>query len=300
MENESLEHLSRDELVARLRAAEATVATLQGERTDTTFVDQLRAILADLATTGHLAAPASRTGLLELIVGTAAQVLAARAAVLYLRDHEANTLTFTVAVGKAHELAGLLPQTFPMGIGIAGWVAATGQPVARSDVASDPRFPLALAQELGYVPQTTMCLPLRSADEVIGVIQLFDKNGGEPFTPGDMELFEQFAAAAAVALEQSQLLGDLRELFVVLLRRARDGSGGEQQLEETLRAQAAGFAARTVQGARYRDALEIAALVGEIGGHGPAASQHARQVLASLVEYLRAESSRATTRGWLT
>jgi sigma-B regulation protein RsbU (phosphoserine phosphatase) len=64
-----------------------------------------------------------------MIVETAARVISARAGSLFLIDAEKQELTFEVALGeKAQQVKEL---RVPMGDGIAGLVAAMGQPGAR-------------------------------------------------------------------------------------------------------------------------------------------------------------------------
>src|SRR3954469_14524911 len=157
---------------------------------DSEFAAQLRQSLIRMAAAGQLTAPVAHTDVLDLIVGTAAQVLGAQAASLYLIDRAANELVFEVALGESAAQARKF--RVPVGQGIAGWVALSGQPVARSDVAQDARFAGGIAERIGYVPRTVLCLPLRSGDDVIGVIELFDKTNGQPFSAGDMQVLEQF------------------------------------------------------------------------------------------------------------
>jgi GAF domain-containing protein len=304
MATDSIENLSHEALVTRLRRVEAE---LRLERADSRFADDLRQGLLHLGTTAQLAAPIGQGELLRLIVGTAAQVLAARVAVLYLIDREANELVLELALGEPVEEArrrGRLPANAgrlraPLGTGIAGWVAISGQPVARSDVAQDPRFPRAIAERIGYLPETTLCLPLRAGDTVIGVIQLFDKAGGESFTTDDMQLLEQFGAAAAIALEQARLVHDLTQVFGAVLRGLLAGDAGGSAPGRALETDAAAFAERVTQSERYREALEIARLVSEIGSYEPDAGRHCKAVLASLAALLREQASRSTAGGWL-
>src|SRR3954470_9245507 len=192
-------HGGAGDLAARLRQAEATVAEqareiagLRGQLADAEFADELRQALVRHDQAGAWVGPAVHNELLEMIVRTAARVMDARAATLYLVDYETDEMVFGVAVGPGSE--DIEPFRMPLGVGIAGWAAATGQPVAVSDASQDPRFAAGVAQGMGYVPKSVLCIPLRSGQAVVGVIQLFDKAGGHPFTAVDMELLGQFAS----------------------------------------------------------------------------------------------------------
>lgn len=290
------------ELTARLRRAEAQLAEQERELTalrqrlaDATFADALRQALVRLGAAGQLAAPVQPTELLDLIIATAAQVLQARAASLFLIDHETQELVFEVALGESAARA--RRYRVPLGQGIAGWVAATGQPLAVADATQDPRFARSLAQSIGYIPKSVLCIPLRQGERVIGVVELFDKRDGQPFSPADMELLAQFASQAAVAIEQSRVVRDLTLLFRVILQGLLPGGDEEEALRRVLEAHVAEFTQRTAQSAQYRDALAIAQLAGAISRHGPAARQLARQVLASVAQYLQARTELEMGRG---
>src|SRR5690242_4110478 len=81
------------------------------------FGEDLRDALATAATAGTIAAPVTHSRLLEMIVETAADVIDANAASLFLIDREAQELTFEVALGeKAEEVKKF---RVPLGKGLA-------------------------------------------------------------------------------------------------------------------------------------------------------------------------------------
>src|SRR3954468_9313166 len=76
----------------------------------------------------EIAAPASHQRLLEMLVETAASVISARAAALFLIDERAGDLVFQVGRGgKADEVKKI---RVLLGHGIAGGVALSGMPLA--------------------------------------------------------------------------------------------------------------------------------------------------------------------------
>ena len=295
---------SPGELAARLRQAEARLAEqeqeigeLRRQLADETFADELRQALVRIGAAGQLAAPVAYNELLDMIITTAAQVLHAKAASLFLIDHETQELVFEVALGESAAVA--RRYRVPLGQGIAGWVAASGQPLAIADASQDPRFARGMAQSIGYIPKSILCVPLRSGELVMGVVELFDKLDGQPFTPADMELLGQFASEAAVAIEQSRVVRDLTLLFRVILQGMLPGGDEEAALRAALDTHAAEFTERTAQSEHYRDALSITHLVSEISGHGPGARHLAQQVLASVNEYLHSQAHVHAGGGWL-
>lgn len=291
------------ELTARLRQAETRIAEqereigeLRRQAADASFADELRQALVRIGAAGQLTAPVAYNELLDMIITTAAQVLQAKAASLFLIDHETQELVFEVALGESAAVARRF--RVPLGQGIAGWVAATGQPLAIADASQDPRFARTMAQSIGYIPKSILCIPLRQGELVMGVVELFDKLDGQPFTPLDMELLAQFASEAAVAIEQGRAVRDLTLLFRVILQGLLPGGSEEDALRSALEAHAAEFTERTAQSEQYRDALAITHLVSEISAHGPPARQLTQQVLASVAEYLRGQSNLHGAGGW--
>ena len=153
----------------RIAALEAEVAALRAATPDADGVAaELRARLAEVGAASVLAAPPEHTELLEQIVRTAMHVLNARAGSLYLLDEERDELIFEVALGeRATPLRG---QRVPLGQGVAGWVAATGQALAVADVQQDPRWSQEIGRTVGYMPRTMLAIPLLLRDDVLGVL----------------------------------------------------------------------------------------------------------------------------------
>src|SRR5947209_8210881 len=174
---------------------------LRRQHADARLAEQLRAALIRSSLAGAIAAPVTHSRLLEMIVETAAQVISSQAASLFLIDEERRELVFEVALGQKAE--GVKKFRVPLGHGIAGHVAATGQPTATSG-STDPRQAVEIGETVGYVPRTILCVPLFYADRVIGVLELLDKADEATFTMLDMHVLGLFANMAAVAIEQSR------------------------------------------------------------------------------------------------
>ena len=265
------------------------IARLRRRLANERFAEELREALSLAAAAGTIAAPVTHSRLLELIVATAAQVIAAGAASLFLIDEEREELVFEVALGqKAEEVKKF---RVPLGHGIAGLVAVSGQPMAIAEAASVPRLARDIARSVGYVPRNILCVPLFYNDRVTGVLELLDKAGAASFSAGDMETLGLFANQAAVAIEQSRANRNLGALLGEVLR-SLDGGGGA--LAERARA----FAARTEEeDLTYREALDLAGLVQEIAAAGERERRLCRTVLAGFAEYLRARPGAGAEAG---
>ncbi len=183
----------------------------------------------------------------------------------------------------------------PLGQGIAGWVAASGQAVVRSDLAADPRFVAEATARIGYAPNSMLCLPLNGEDGILGVIELFDKSDGTAFTADDMATLELFSEAAAVAIGQAQVLNDVTRLFAVVLRRLLSDTPDAELLQD----HPAELVARVVETQDYRDAIQIALTAGQIARQGPDARRLCLRVLDDFADYLRGQHNRVTLGGRL-
>jgi len=170
------------------------------------------------------------TALLQSIVDATVALFDAEAASIAIFEREPDRLEFRVAAGE--QGAGAIGLSVPPSKGIAGFVFSTGQPLALSDVMSDPRFDRATAERTGYVPRSIAAVPL--VDErgagTVGVLQLLDKHTSPTFTLRDMELLGVFAAQAAAAIHATRVQRDLDEL----LRQALGRLAGDELAPEAI------------------------------------------------------------------
>ena len=261
------------QLRQRLTELEAENAQL---RSQTAPAVELTQRLAQIGGAAVLTAPAEHSALLEQIVQAAMDVLGAQAGSLYLIDEAAEELVWEVALGP--RAAPLLGQRLPLGQGMAGWVAATGQAIAVADVQQDPRWSQQVGQAVGYLPKTMLAMPLVLADRVIGVLQLLDKNGGNPFDNADMALLGRFANQAAVAIDQSRAIRSL----TAMMRTAFDGLDVEMDVVD-----AAARAVEQVESSpEYQDTIDIARRLGTIIRDGDAGRRLALDVTGAVAKYL--------------
>ncbi|XP_049828954.1 probable 3',5'-cyclic phosphodiesterase pde-5 isoform X1 [Schistocerca gregaria] len=93
---------------------------------------------------------------------------------------------------------------FPVGTGIAGQVALTGEVLNIADAYSDPRFNRTVDQITGYHTRSILCMPIFIRGNIIGVVQMVNKHTGT-FTKEDEEAFEMFAVYCGLALHHAKL-----------------------------------------------------------------------------------------------
>ena len=99
----------------------------------------------------------------------------------------------------------------PMGEGLVGRVAQTGQTIIASDVQTDIRHYKGVDQQTGLNLRSILSVPLRIKDKIIGVIQIVDE-AVDRFNRTHQELVESLAATAAVAIENARLYEETNKL----------------------------------------------------------------------------------------
>jgi HD-GYP domain-containing protein (c-di-GMP phosphodiesterase class II) len=147
--------------------------------------------------------------LLGVVMTEAAKVVDADRCTLFLLDRDRGVLWSKIAQGMdaGKEIR------LPLGVGIAGHVARSGEIVNLADAYADPRFNRAVDDRTGYVTRTLLCVPMRNTrGEVTGVIQALNKEGG-PFTAEDEELLVALGGQAASAIENAVLNEEIQRLF---------------------------------------------------------------------------------------
>lgn len=145
---------------------------------------------------------------LTTVMEETALVLKTEAGSILLLDEESSELVFEAAVGpRSEKMKGL---RFPLGQGIAGWVAREGQPLLVPDVGEDPRFYSDIDGATGFVTRSVLAVPLKVKGKVIGVIEAVNKTEGD-FGQADVALLSSMAQSAAIAIENARLYKDLQD-----------------------------------------------------------------------------------------
>ena len=126
----------------------------------------------------------------------------------------------------------------PIRRGLAGYVVASGQALAVSDVRRDQRFDVTAAESTGYVPTSILAVPVEGDDGPIGVLEVLDRQ------PGSHDLETAARAAQQVALvvrlarsgaEVDTVTSDPRlEELVGLVQQFRKSSGPDRSLAAAL------------------------------------------------------------------
>ncbi len=126
-------------------------------------------------------------------------------------DDKAGELYYAIAVGENTEsLKGL---RVPMGEGVAGWVASTGNPLVVPDVALDPHWSAFANKHPDLKIKSIACVPVRSGNKTLGVIQLLNSK---------LDLLSEYSISflrilcdyAAIAIQNARSMTLIQELTI--------------------------------------------------------------------------------------
>ena len=252
--------------------------------------DELLNQLGELATSlGPAVRPAGTDELLRSLTETARRLFGAAACSLALLSEDESELVYTVAAGQgADDVTGM---RIPVSQGIAGWVVQSGQPIAVSDVATDPRFAREQAEQTGYIPQAIVAVPVETPARLLGVISLLDRDPRRPGAEQDMALLSLFADQAALALASVERFNRMGRVLLDALAEVAGGAdlaevAGGADLADTLRQASARLPEADA------DLTELAATFAALARRGPAERRLALTVLRDIADYLERRPSR--------
>jgi diguanylate cyclase (GGDEF)-like protein len=126
-------------------------------------------------------------------------------------DEASDELYYAIAVGENTEsLKGL---RVPMGEGVAGWVASTGNPLVVPDVALDPHWSAFASKHPDLKIKSIACVPVRSGNKTLGVIQLLNSK---------LDLLSEYSISflrilcdyAAIAIQNARSMTLIQELTI--------------------------------------------------------------------------------------
>lgn len=138
--------------------------------------------------------------ILQAILELIKTQLDAERATAFLNDLRTGKLHARQMSGSQH-----VEIVLEKGVGVAGFVAETGESVLINDTGSDPRFDPSTDRRTGFTTRNMLCVPLRKPEgTLMGSLQAINRREGE-FSGADLSYLESFASLAAVAVEREQL-----------------------------------------------------------------------------------------------
>jgi diguanylate cyclase (GGDEF)-like protein len=131
---------------------------------------------------------------------------------LLLMDTAKPELYFQIATGAG--AAALKDLRIPLGQGVAGWVAQSGEAVVVPDTSKDSRFFSQVDERTKTDTRSIVAVPVRFREQCLGVIELINCIGPEGFSQRDLALLEALADYAAIAIENARHVQRIHELTI--------------------------------------------------------------------------------------
>src|SRR5271154_2312253 len=130
---------------------------------------------------------------------------------LLMVNEPTGELYYAIAVGEnAESLKGL---RVPLGEGVAGWVAATGNPLVVPDVALDPHWSAFANKHPDLKIQSIACVPVRSGNKTLGVIQLLNSKL-DLLSEHSISFLRILCDYAAIAIQNAKSMTLIQELTI--------------------------------------------------------------------------------------
>lgn len=185
-------------------------------KADRELLDTLRRRNDELSTLVEigkaLTSTLSRQDLLNVVMEKVSLLLHSRIWSLLLLDEKTGEMTFEIAVSPAAErLKGL---RLKKGEGIAGWVAEHGEPLLIANVKGDQRFSTQVDEATSYSTKSIICVPLKSKNRIMGVIELVNTEADGSFNESDLPILETIADYVAIAIENALYFEKINELII--------------------------------------------------------------------------------------
>ncbi len=149
---------------------------------------------------------------LTLITRKTAEVMRVDSCSIYLLDASGEYLVLKATTGLASESVG--HARLRLGEGLTGWAAQTGEPVAATDAAADPRFKY-LPETHETLFQSLLAVPLTVGGKPFGAINV-QTTGVHEYGEEEVELLSIIADLASGALEKARLYDTMRRRIMEL------------------------------------------------------------------------------------
>jgi putative nucleotidyltransferase with HDIG domain len=215
-------------------------------RADDTQLELLRRAQRHLAMLHRVSDALSKARTMEQLSESTLQAIldvlpADRTAVVLRPEDPANRQPEVAAARTRTESS---DEPFTVSRTLVSDVIGKGLSVFAHDASSDARFS-AGESVIGQHVRSVMCVPLRTADQILGALYVDSLSGAGRFSEADLELLAAIGNQAGVALHRVRLMGELERLLL-----------------DTIRAIAATIDAR--DGYTHRHSERVAALTGQL------------------------------------
>jgi len=179
------------------------IETLVEELDETGFHDLLQEITEDSERFLEVTSLANDVAFKSMLEGGLSaftlklgQLLNAERSSLFLVENNSLLLKVAEDIDRDKEIR------IPIGSGIAGAVAQSGEAINITDAYSDSRFNPEVDKRTGFLTRSILSLPVKNQlGEVFAVAQLLNRKDGQPFDQEDEARFTKFIASTGVIFE---------------------------------------------------------------------------------------------------
>ena len=215
-----------------------------------------------------LASARDLDGLAEATLGAILDVTGGDRAALVLRRRSPDTGEVEVAAARARKPGA---ERFVVSSTLVADVIEKGVSTFAFDAVNDARFNDG-ASVVGQQVRAVMCVPLRTAEEILGALYVDSLSAAGRFTEADLELLAALGNQAGVALHRVRLMGEIERLLLDAIRAiaatidAKDGY--THRHSERVAAISRRIAGELGLGADEQQTVELAALLHDVGKIG--------------------------------
>ncbi|MBF0494455.1 MAG: diguanylate cyclase [Candidatus Omnitrophica bacterium] len=188
-------------------ALESSILDAQKERASRELAKKMENLSVLYSVSKALNFAADLKKILLFILDKARDIVGAQKASLMLLDEKSKELVVNVVRGVPPDVENKINNgemectRIKIGEGVAGEVVMTKKHVLVNETSKDERFK---KTETSFV-DSILCMPLLVNEEVIGVINLTNKQKGGKFNEDDIELLSTLAGQAAITIHNARL-----------------------------------------------------------------------------------------------
>jgi transcriptional regulator with GAF, ATPase, and Fis domain len=254
------------------------------------FATQLREVIDAIDLSDSLTTPLK--GAIEDLLQLAAQAVGSAVASVLVRDGNEGGLRVLTAISDVKEE--LLKLRIPPGKGIAGLVFSSGQPMAVSDVSTEGSFWSEADKKTGFKTITLLATPLRTGNEIVGVLEFVNRTGEPPyppFTPEEMDHAAYFAEALARIVNAHEIAELVESIFDRSIKTVISGVEGSHESTDDLRE----WVNSIVTAPEHRDIGMLWISLREIFSKGDAERELCRDLLETFARFTEKRSAANTS-----
>ncbi|MDQ2973954.1 MAG: GAF domain-containing protein [Acidobacteriota bacterium] len=250
------------------------------------FAIQLREVIDAIDVSDSLTTPLLHA--IDDLLQLAAKTVGSKEASVLVRDGSEGGLRFLTAISDVKEA--LLKLRLPPGKGIAGLVFSTGQPMAVSDVSTEGSFWSEADKKTGFKTITLLATPLRTGNEMVGVLEFVNRVGEPPyppFTPEEMDHAAYFADAIARLVDAHEIAELVESIFDRSIKTVISGTEGSEESVDELRE----WVNSIVAAPEHRDMGMLWISLREIFSKGEAERELCRDLLQTFARFTEKRSA---------